>query len=110
LGPIPARLALAAILLLPAAIAVPPPQVPGPAALAAIVVLGVICTAAALAIFFRLIVEAGPNRASVITYINPVVAVVVGMLVLGERLGAVSTLGLLMILGGSWVATRRSVR
>jgi drug/metabolite transporter (DMT)-like permease len=110
LGPITASLALAAILLLPAAIAVPPPQVPGPAALAAIVVLGVICTAAALAIFFRLIVEAGPNRASVITYINPVVAVVVGMLVLGERLGAVSTLGLLMILGGSWVATRRSVR
>ena len=110
LGPITASLTLAAIILLPAAIAVPPPQVPGPAALASIVVLGVVCTAAGLAIFFRLIVEAGPNRASVITYINPVVAVIVGMLVLGERLTAVSTLGLLMILGGSWLATRRSVR
>jgi len=106
LGPITASLALAAILLLPAAIVVPPPEFPGPAALASIVVLGVIFTAAGLAIFFRLIVEAGPNRASVITYINPVVAVIVGMLVLGERLGAVSMLGLLMILGGSWLATR----
>jgi drug/metabolite transporter (DMT)-like permease len=106
LGPVTASLTLAAIILLPAAIAVPPPQVPGPAALAAIVILGVICTAAGLAIFFRLIVEAGPNRASVITYINPVVAVIVGMLVLGERLGAVSMLGLLMILGGSWLATK----
>jgi drug/metabolite transporter (DMT)-like permease len=106
LGPVTASLTLAAIMLLPAAIAVPPPQVPGPAALASIVVLGVICTAAGLAIFFRLIVEAGPNRASVITYINPVVAVIVGMLVLGERLGAVSMLGLSMILGGSWLATR----
>jgi len=38
-----------------------------------------------------------------------VVAVIVGMLVLGERLSAVSTLGLLLILGGSWLATRRSV-
>ena len=109
LGPITASLTLAAIILLPAAIAVPPQQVPGPAALFSVVVLGVICTAAGLAIFFRLIVEAGPNRASVITYINPVVAVIVGMLVLGERLGAVSMLGLPMILGGSWLATRRSV-
>lgn len=106
LGPIAASLTLAAVILLPAALAAPPRELPGPAAMAAIVVLGVICTAAGLAIFFRLIVEAGPNRASVITYINPVVAVIVGMLVLGERLGAVSILGLLMILGGSWLATR----
>ena len=51
-------------------------------------------------------VEAGPSRAAVITYVNPLVAVVLGVLVLDERLGAMSLVGLLAILGGSWLATR----
>ena len=80
----------------------------GTAALASIVVLGVICTAVGLIVFFRLIIEAGPNRASVITYVNPVVAVIFGIVVLSERLGVMSLLGLLVILGGSWLATRGS--
>ena len=67
--------------------------------------LGVVCTALGLVLFFRLIVEAGPSRAAVITYVNPLVAVVLGVLVLDERLGAMSFLGLLAILGGSWLAT-----
>jgi drug/metabolite transporter (DMT)-like permease len=57
-------------------------------------------------LFFRLIVEAGPSRASVITYVNPLVAVVLGVLVLDERVGAMSVVGLLAILGGSWLSTR----
>ncbi len=110
LGPLAASLTLAAIVLLPAALAAPPPQLPGPAALASIVMLGVICTAVGLVVFFRLIIEAGPNRASVITYVNPVVAVIFGMVVLAERLSVVSLLGLLMILGGSWLSTMGSAR
>jgi drug/metabolite transporter (DMT)-like permease len=105
LGPIAASLIVASIALLPAALATPPARMPGPAALVSIAVLGVICTAVGLVVFFRLIIEAGPSRASVITYVNPVVAVVVGVLVLAERLGGMSIAGLLLILGGSWLST-----
>ena len=45
-----------------------------------------ICTAAAFLVFFRLIAEVGPARATVITYVNPAVAVALGVLVLGEHL------------------------
>jgi drug/metabolite transporter (DMT)-like permease len=78
---------------------------PGPAALASIVALGVICTAIGLVVFFRLITEAGPTRASVITYVNPIVAVVIGVLAAGKRLGSMSMAGLLLILAGSWLST-----
>ncbi len=105
LGPVAASLTVAAIALLPAALAAPPDGMPGLAGWASIVVLGVVCTALGLVVFFRLILEAGPSRASVITYVNPVVAVVFGMLALGERLGAVSIAGLALILGGSWLST-----
>ena len=88
-----------------AVVATPPARMPGPAALVSIAVLGVICTAMGLVVFFRLIIEAGPSRASVITYVNPVVAVVVGVLVLAERLGALSIAGLLLVLAGSWLST-----
>ncbi len=67
--------------------------------------LGVVCTALGLVLFFRLVIEAGPSRAAVITYVNPLVAVVLGVLVLDERLGAMAVAGLLAILGGSWLAT-----
>ncbi len=105
LGPVAASLTLAAIVLLPAALARWPEAIPSPTALGAIAVLGVICTALGLVVFFQLIAEAGPSRASVITYINPLVAVVIGVIVLGERLGAMSVAGLLLILGGSWLST-----
>ena len=106
LGPVAASLVLAALALLPAAIATWPADVPGPSAVWAILVLGVVCTALGLIVFFRLIAVAGPGRASVITYINPLVAVVVGVGVLGESLGAVSIVGLLLILAGSYISTR----
>ncbi len=105
LGPVTASLLVASVVLLPAAIATFPDRIPAPAALLAIAVLGVVCTAAGLIVFFRLIAAAGPSRASVITYVNPLVAVVVGVLALGERLSPVSVVGLLLILVGSWVST-----
>jgi drug/metabolite transporter (DMT)-like permease len=106
LGPIAASLALATLLLVPAVLVGPPDEVPPGDALGALAVLGVVCTALGLVLFFRLIVEAGPSRASVITYVNPLVAVVLGVLVLDERVGAMSVVGLLAILGGSWLSTR----
>jgi drug/metabolite transporter (DMT)-like permease len=105
LGPVAASLAIGTVALLPAAIAAPPPGVPTLSALIAIAVLGVVCTALGLVVFFYLIAEAGPSRASVITYVNPLVAVVVGVVVLGEHVGAMSIAGLLLILAGSWLST-----
>lgn len=105
LGPVAASLTLATLALLPAAVASPPHGVPEPAALMAIVILGIVCTALGLVVFFQLIAEAGPSRASVITYVNPLVAVIVGVLALGEQLGVMSVAGLLLILGGSWLST-----
>jgi drug/metabolite transporter (DMT)-like permease len=105
MGPIAASLVLAAVVLAPVAALAPPDGWPPGDALAALAVLGVICTAAGLVLFFRLIVEAGPSRAAVITYVNPLVAVALGVVVLDERLGPTSMLGLLAILGGSWLST-----
>ncbi len=105
LGPVAASLVLAGVLLLPAAIAAPPEEVPPADALASIAVLGVVCTALGLVLFFRLVAVAGPSRASVITYVNPLVAVALGVLVLDERLGTMSAVGLVLILAGSWLAT-----
>jgi drug/metabolite transporter (DMT)-like permease len=104
LGPVTASLVLTTILLLPAAILWPPHGLPTPAALGSIAVLGVVCTVLGLIIFFQLITEAGASRASLITYVNPVVAVVVGVLALHEHVGVMSLLGLLLILAGSWLA------
>jgi drug/metabolite transporter (DMT)-like permease len=110
LGPIAASLALAVVLLAPAVALSPPDGWPSPAGLGSLAVLGVVCTALGLVLFFRLVVEAGPSRAAVITYVNPLVAVVLGVLVLDERLGLTSVVGLLAILGGSWLATGPSSR
>ena len=79
-----------------------------PSALWALVGLGVVCTALALAVFFALIREAGPQRALVITFVNPAVAVLLGVLLLGEPFTAGLAVGLPLILLGCVLATRRS--
>jgi EamA-like transporter family len=66
----------------------------------------VICTAIAFLVFFRLIAEVGPARATVITYVNPAVAVALGVLVLGEHLTPAIGAAFVLILGGSVLATR----
>ena len=77
-------------------------------ALAAVAVLGVVCTALAMALFFQLIREVGPQRALVITFVNPAVAVVAGVLFLDEDLTLGLAVGLPVILLGCVLATRRS--
>jgi drug/metabolite transporter (DMT)-like permease len=93
-----------ALLAIPAAFTAPS-EMPTDEALASLVILGIVCTALALVVFSFLIVEVGPGRALVITYINPVVAVVLGVIVLGESLGPGAIAGLLLILAGSWLST-----
>ena len=98
-------LAIAALLLTPAAALDPPSHSLSSKALLAIIVLGLLCTAVALAIMASLVAEVGPGRALVITYINPIVAVALGVTVLDERPGAGAVAGLLLILAGSWLST-----
>ena len=83
-----------------------PHTMPSAQVLLALAGLGVICTAVAFLLFFRLIAEVGPARATVITYVNPAVAVALGVLVLGEHLTPAIGASFLLILGGSVLATR----
>jgi drug/metabolite transporter (DMT)-like permease len=73
----------------------------------AVVTLGVVCTAAAFMVFFQLIATIGPVRATVITYINPAVAVIIGVAFLNESFGLATAAGFVLILGGSVLAARR---
>jgi drug/metabolite transporter (DMT)-like permease len=98
-------LVIAAIVLAPLAAVDPPSATPSASALIALVILGLFCTAAAFVFFGALIAEVGPGRALVITYVAPVVAVALGVTVLGERPGAGAVAGLLLILAGSWLST-----
>jgi drug/metabolite transporter (DMT)-like permease len=98
-------LALAGLFLLPAVALDPPSTALSNEAIAALIVLGVLCTAAAFVLYAMLIGEVGAGRALVITYINPVIAVALGVAILGESPGAGAIAGLLLILAGSWLST-----
>ena len=97
-------LVIAAIMLSPLAAMQPNRTVPSTKAIVALVGLGVLCTAAAFVAYGILITEAGAGRALIITYINPVIAVGVGMVLRGERPGWGALLGLALILLGSWIS------
>ncbi len=100
-----ASLLLAAIVLTPFAAIAPPEESPSGDVIASLLVLGIVCTALAFVIFGALINDIGPGRALVITYVNPVVAVFLGVLILDERPGTGAVAGLLLILAGSWLST-----
>ncbi len=73
----------------------------------AVAVLGAVCTALAFMLFFSLVAEVGPTRTTVITYINPAVAVILGILVLSEPITLGLLIGFPLILIGSFLATRK---
>ncbi|SFP84320.1 Permease of the drug/metabolite transporter (DMT) superfamily [Geodermatophilus dictyosporus] len=77
-------------------------------AIGALAVLGVVCTALALVLFFALIREVGPQRALVITFVNPAVAVLAGVLLLDEPFTLGLAVGLPLVLAGCVLATRRN--
>jgi drug/metabolite transporter (DMT)-like permease len=110
IAPVAAALTISAIVLAPLAAFSLPDHAPPFKAWGSVVVLGIVCTAIALVVFFVLLTEAGPSRASVITYINPVVAVALGVAFLGETLGAASVAGLVLILAGSYISTGGRLR
>lgn len=98
-------LAAAAVLHAPAGIAGLPAAWPSPAVIAAVAILGVLCTAVAFVLFFQLIAEVGPVRATVVAYVNPAVAVAAGVAILREPLTVGTVVGFALILAGSWLAT-----
>ncbi|MBV9817525.1 MAG: DMT family transporter [Solirubrobacterales bacterium] len=100
-----ASLAVATAILTPFAALDTPTRSPTVGALAAVAALGVLCTAVAFVIFAVLIREAGTSRATVITYVNPVVALALGTTLEGEHPGAGAVVGLVLILAGSWLST-----
>jgi drug/metabolite transporter (DMT)-like permease len=101
-------LSLCALAYAPIAFIQRPAAVPSPGALIAILILGVVCTALAFTVFALLIDEVGPVRSTVVTYINPAVASVLGVLVLGEPFTLAMALGLALVILGSRVATSGS--
>nr|WP_275941496.1 EamA family transporter [Planosporangium mesophilum] len=108
LGVVAASLTLTAIGYAPVGIAQLPTQWPAPMVVVAIFVLALLCTAIAFLIFFALINEVGPVRTTVITYVNPAVAVALGVALLGEPFTAGIAAGFALILVGSVLATGRS--
>jgi len=74
---------------------------------ASVVGLGLICTATAFVLLFALVEEAGPSRTTLITYMNPAVAVVLGIVVLNEPFTPGIALGFPLVLLGSYFATRK---
>jgi drug/metabolite transporter (DMT)-like permease len=107
LGVIAASLVLTALVYAPIAAFSLPDETPSVAALASVVTLAVVCTALAFLVFFALIGEIGPVRATVITYVNPAVAAVLGVLILDERFTLGMAVGFALVLAGSVLATRR---
>jgi drug/metabolite transporter (DMT)-like permease len=107
LGVMAVSLTLSAVLVLPLALLDWPASPPSEAALASIVVLAAVCTAAAFLMFAALIAEVGPVRATVITYVSPAVAAVLGVLVLQETLTPAMLVGFALAISGSTLATRR---
>src|SRR5256885_8404479 len=100
-------LGLCALGYAPAAALQWPHSMPSLAVIGPVAVLAVICTAIAFLLFFRLIAEIGPVRATVITYVNPAVAAILGAAVLRESLTLGMGLGFVLVLAGSTLATRR---
>jgi len=103
-----AALAFCAILYAPLAALQWPHAVPSVGVVESVAVLALVCSALGFLIFFALIAEIGPVRATVITYINPAVAAVAGILVLRETFTVGMGIGFVLVLAGSTLATRRA--
>ena len=107
-GVMAVSLALCALVYVPIAAVQLPAAVPSTTVLLAVGVLAVVCTAAAFLVFAALIDEIGPVRATVITYVNPAVAAVLGVVILHETLTPAMLIGFALVIAGSTLATRRA--
>ena len=100
-------MAITSIFWAPLAIAQWPSQVTLKPALS-LIALGVLCTALAFLVFFKLLVEIGPARGSLVTYLNTSVAVVLGVIVLNEPITIGLIIGLPLVLIGSYLASKKT--
>jgi drug/metabolite transporter (DMT)-like permease len=107
-GVIALSVAVCAIAYAPVAAFQLPSRMPSAEILTSVAVLALVCTAFAFILFFALIAEVGPVRATVITYVNPAVAALLGVTTLGEGFTAGMGIGFVLVLAGSVLATRRA--
>ena len=107
MGVIAVSLAACAVVYLPFAAQKWPQSVPPAGAIESVAVLAIVCTALAFVLFFALIAAIGPVRATVITYINPAVAALLGVTVLRENFTVGMAVGFVLVIAGSILATRR---
>jgi drug/metabolite transporter (DMT)-like permease len=101
-----ASLAVSAVVLLPPAAVGLPSHAPELGAVLALAALGVVCTAVAFPLWFALIDRVGAASAGLVTYVNPLVALALGVALRGEHPGRFAPLGLTLILVGCWAAAR----
>jgi drug/metabolite transporter (DMT)-like permease len=104
IGVVTVSLGLTATVYAPFAIARPPHHISGEV-IAATLALSLVCTALAFIIFFALIADIGPSRAVVITYVNPAIAIALGVALLGEHVTRGMAVGFPLVLAGSVLAT-----
>ena len=110
LGVVAASLAAVAIVYVPIAIVVRPDEMPSAKAIGALLALASICTGVAFLLFFALIAEIGPGKSTLITFINPAVAVSLGIAVRGESFTVATGVGFVLVLAGCRLATSRPDR
>ncbi len=110
LGVVTASLVLTGLVYAPLGLVQLPHAVPPLTVVGAVAVLGAVCTALAFLLFFALIAEVGPLRAQAITYVNPAVALALGVVLLGEPFTVGAGVGFGLIVLGLLLATRRPAR
>ena len=106
LGLAAASVSLVAVVYVPIALATQHTAPTAKSALA-VVALGLVCTAVAFVTFFALIDEAGPARSTLITFVNPMIALSLGVVVLDESLSAGLLVGAPLVIAGCWLAASR---
>ncbi|MET0458189.1 MAG: EamA family transporter [Ilumatobacteraceae bacterium] len=109
LGVVAVSLTGVAVVYAPLAWITRPTETPPAEAWASVLALAFLCTAIAFVVFFKLIAAVGPARSTLITFVNPAVAVVVGAVVLDEEITATTLAGFALVLAGCWLATRQGV-
>jgi drug/metabolite transporter (DMT)-like permease len=109
LGVVSVSLAAVAIAVAPLAWLARPTHSPPASTWSAVLGLAAVCTGLAFVVFFALIAEIGPTRATLITFANPAVAVVLGALVLDESITLATIGGFVLVITGCWFATRAHV-
>jgi drug/metabolite transporter (DMT)-like permease len=105
LGIVAASTAVGSLVLLIPVLLTAPSVFPSITTITSVAILGVVCTALGLVLFVYVISHAGASRAAVVTYVNPAVAVLLGVWILDEHFGLGAGIGLVLILLGCWMAT-----